>query len=54
MRLERLSAQHLDAILEFETVNRDYFVLLRNGFSLVGETTVDGCPARLFALDLTL
>jgi [ribosomal protein S5]-alanine N-acetyltransferase len=25
MRLEQLSAQHLEAVLEFETVNREYF-----------------------------
>jgi ribosomal-protein-alanine N-acetyltransferase len=28
-------------------------VLLRNGFSLVGETTLDGRPAQLFTLDLS-
>jgi ribosomal-protein-alanine N-acetyltransferase len=27
-------------------------VLLRNGFAIVGETTVDGRPAHLFSLDL--
>jgi ribosomal-protein-alanine N-acetyltransferase len=29
-------------------------VLLRTGFAIVGETTLDGRPAHLFTLDLEL